>query len=358
VDIMTLPTSLWAQLMVLRLLTSAAFAGLVYYRRPQSGMFKAYRAMAMLFAIPTLFYVASHLLMTRYQLQGVAAAIATGYAFLPFVLLAGFAIFPLTLLESVTFSTPVLVIYGIAGIEKWVDGTWPTFAAEYWLLILIAGVATLASLSQLVLMMALVGQAIRDPLTGCYSRRSGEEILALQFEQSVRTQTPLSLAFIDLDHFKRINDSYGHEAGDKVLKSMVRLLTARLRRGDILTRWGGEEFLLILPNTNCQNAMLALGRLYSAGLGMRPDGSAQTASTGTSERINDDSPNWQALVKLADERMYLSKQNGRNQTSCHDRDNAHPSCQICLNHLQAQDEPAPSRATNNRMISVAEAEIS
>ncbi len=343
VDVLTLPDTLWPQLMALRLLASAAFIGLVYSKR-QAGMLNAYRAMATLFAIPTVFYVISHLLLTRYSLQGLSAAISAGYAFLPFVLLAGFAIFPLTLLESLAFATPVLVAYGLAGIEHWVGGSWPAFSAEYWLLILITGVSTLASISQLVLMMALVGQAIRDPLTGCYSRRSGEEILALQFEQSTRTGTPLSLAFIDLDHFKQINDRYGHEAGDQVLKSLVKAISARLRRGDVLTRWGGEEFLLILPNTDCQQSLQALARLYQQGLGTRPDGHPQTASTGTAERINDGCNSWEDLVACADSRMYQAKSSGRDSIHCHAPEHARPACAICNNYNQntcATKQPEP-----------------
>jgi GGDEF domain-containing protein len=84
----------------------------------------------------------------------------------------------------------------------------------FWLLALITGVSTLAGMSQLAFMIALVRQAIRDPLTGVFSRRSGEETLDLQFTIAQRSNAALSIAFIDLDHFKSINDSFGHEAGD------------------------------------------------------------------------------------------------------------------------------------------------
>src|SRR3546814_13481459 len=94
-------------------------------------------------------------------------------------------------------------------------------------------------------MFALVRQAIRDPLTGFFSRGSGEEILRLQWDSAQRKDGPLALAFIDLDHFKSINDNHGHESGDQVLREAARRLVATLRGSDSLLRWGGEEFLLI-----------------------------------------------------------------------------------------------------------------
>ena len=87
-----------------------------------------------------------------------------------------------------------------------------------------------------------------------FSRSSGEEMLELQFILASRSGAPLAVAFVDLDHFKSINDHYGHEAGDKVLIAMTRNIQACLRRGDILPV-GGEEFLPIMPNTDLEQAI-------------------------------------------------------------------------------------------------------
>jgi diguanylate cyclase (GGDEF)-like protein len=243
----------------------------------------------------------------------VSAAIGTGYAFLPFVLLAGFSIFPLTMLENIAFATPVLFAYALAMILNWSEASWPSFSGQFWLLSLLAGVASLASMSQLAFIIALVKQAIHDPLTGTFSRSSGEEMLDLQLSVAYRNKSSLTVAFLDIDHFKSINDQFGHEAGDQVLQQFIRNITHCLRRGDIVVRWGGEEFLLLMNNTDLRQAVLALERLNNHGFGTRPDGTPLTASIGLAERIADATDEWCKLVEKADTRMYLAKQAGRNR---------------------------------------------
>lgn len=313
IDLLVFPFPLWVNLALMRLLAGAAFASLVLHYRPSGELFDAYRAMALLFAIPTVFYVASATMLNDYQLTGFSAAMGAGYAFLPFVLLAGLSIFPLTLLENIIIASPILIAQGLAGALRWVTLDWPSFAGAFWLLVLITGVSMLAGMSQLAFMMALVRQAIRDPLTGVFSRSSGEEVLELQFTIANRSQAALSVAFIDLDHFKSINDQFGHEAGDKALLDMTRTVSQHLRRGDLLTRWGGEEFLLIMPNTDVRQAHAAMVRMRGIGFGMRPDNTPLTASIGIAERGSDRLNDWKSLVELADQRMYRAKQGGRDR---------------------------------------------
>ncbi len=313
VDLIVFPFPLWLNLALMRFAATAAFATLPLYYRPNGDLFDAYRAMAMLFIIPTTFYVASHTLLANYQLTGISAAIGAGYAFLPFVLLGGLAIFPLTLLESLLIASPILLAQGISGILRLSALDWPSFAGAFWLLVLITGVATLAGMSQLAFMIALVRQAIRDPLTGVFSRRSGEEVMELQFTIACRNSTPIAVAFFDIDHFKSVNDHFGHEAGDTVLTNVTGMVSANLRRGDTLVRWGGEEFLLIMPNTDLYQAEAAIMRLRSIGFGLRPDHTPITASIGIAERTADQVTDWKVLVDLADHRMYQAKQDGRDR---------------------------------------------
>jgi diguanylate cyclase (GGDEF)-like protein len=312
VDFVVFPFPLWINLALMRFAAACAFASLLYYK-PNGNLLHAYRAMALLFVIPTAFYAGSHVLLANFQLSGISAAIAAGYAFLPFVLLAGLSIFPLTLLESITISFPILIAHGISGYLRWSTMDWPSFAGAFWLLLLITGVSTMAGVSQLAFMLALVRQAIRDPLTGVFSRRSGEEMLDLQFTIACRNKTPLALAFLDIDRFKLVNDGFGHEAGDKVLIDMTAIISANLRHGDTLARWGGEEFVLVMPYTDAAQAEAALSRLRAIGFGMRPDGTPLTASVGIVERTADNCADWKALVDLADQRMYLAKQGGRDR---------------------------------------------
>jgi diguanylate cyclase (GGDEF)-like protein len=307
------PASLWVTLALMRLVACGAFVSLLVNYRPNGNLFNAYSAMALLFAIPTVFYVSSYTVLNHYQLTGLSAAIGAGYAFLPFVLLAGLAVFPLTLLEGVVIASPILIAQTVAGSLRWTTLDWPSFAGAFWLLLLITGVSSLASMSQLAFMMALVRQAIRDPLTGVFSRRSAEEVLDLQFTTAQRSDSPLAVAFIDLDHFKTINDQFGHEMGDKALIDMTTMVNKNLRHGDMLARWGGEEFLLIMPDTDLAQANAALERMRRTGFGVRPDQTPLTASIGIAERSTDQLDDWKMLVDRADQRMYQAKQSGRDR---------------------------------------------
>lgn len=313
IDYFVFPYPLWFSLAALRVSASFAFALVVVGYRPSGSLPDAYRAMALLFAIPTVFYVASHQLLSGHHLAGLSAAIATGYAFLPFVLLAGLSIFPLTFLENLLIASPILFAQALSGYMRWSTLDWPSFAGAFWLLTLITGVSNLAGMSQLAFMIALVRQAIRDPLTGCFSRRSGEETMEMQFTLARRANTPLAIAFIDLDHFKSVNDGFGHEAGDRVLTEAATRIANNLRRGDMLVRWGGEEFVLVLPNTDLHRARDVLARLRHRGFGKRPDGAPVTASIGVAERRHEAAEDWQQLVEIADRRMYHAKTNGRDR---------------------------------------------
>ncbi|KMN82294.1 GGDEF domain-containing protein [Chromobacterium alkanivorans] len=318
IDLLTLPYPLSLQLAGLRLLVSAAFVALAVWQPMDGRLSSAYRGIALLFAIPTLFYIASHLLLRRYHLEGLSAAIGAGYAFLPFVLLAGLAIFPLTLLESLAFASPALFGFLLTGLLELNGDNLPGFGGEFWLLSLLTGVSAIAGISQLAFIIVLVHQAIRDPLTGVFSRRSGEEMLGLLQLQAQRSRQPLSLAFIDLDHFKTINDHYGHLAGDQVLRHFAELMEGRLRRSDVLVRWGGEEFVLLMPGAQLPQAAQVIARLRAQGLGERPEGKVLTASIGVAELFQDGCADWRALVDLADTRMYRAKQAGRNRVMISD----------------------------------------
>lgn len=312
IDLAVFPMPLWGWLALMRLVACAAFVRLLGYCRPEGHLRDAYRAMAWLFIIPTAFYVASFTLLSTYALSGVSAAIAAGYAFLPFVLLAGLAIFPLTLLENTLIASPILMAQAMAGSLRWSSLDWPSFAGAFWLMLLLTSVSAMAGMSQLAFMMALVRQGIRDPLTGVFSRNSAEQLLDLQFPISQRSRTPLSVAFIDLDHFKGINDQFGHDAGDQALIHMTQTISVHLRRGDVLARWGGEEFVLLMPNTDRAQAQAAMMRMKHIGFGLRPDHTPLTASMGIAERLADQTDNWKDLMALADQRMYQAKALGRN----------------------------------------------
>ena len=126
-------------------------------------------------------------------------------------------------------------------------------------------------------------------------------------------RSALSLAFIDLDRFKEINDTFGHSVGDQALRSASQHIQDTMRSSDSLVRWGGEEFLLIMPDTDMTRGRQAMERLLANGLGSRPDGTPLTASVGLAERYFDNISVPHLLLELADARMYKAKKAGRNQ---------------------------------------------
>jgi diguanylate cyclase (GGDEF)-like protein len=156
--------------------------------------------------------------------------------------------------------------------------------------------------------------AIMDSLTGLINRRRFETILTTEFKKSVRYLQPLSCMMIDIDYFKTINDTFGHQTGDIVLQEVARLIQTTIREVDTPARWGGEEFVVLSPNTTKQNAFHAANRiLKSISTHEFPaiDQRKLTVSIGVAG-IPDpgiDSP--EKLVHAADLALYQAKRNGR-----------------------------------------------
>ncbi|MDP3482670.1 MAG: GGDEF domain-containing protein [Sulfuricella sp.] len=314
VDVLVFTWPVSIMLAVGRLVTSLAFGLLALSYGKSTKMADAYRALAMMFGIPTLFFIYSHPLLSHFHMVGPAAAIAAGYAFLPFVMVAGLSIFPLTAVEATLFALPVLLAEALVALLQLGMLSWTSHLGAFWLLFLITAVAALAGMSQLSFMISLVGQASHDGLTGCFARASGEELMDIQFHIAARSGAPLAVVFADLDNFKRINDSFGHDAGDRVLIAAAEALRSTLRSGDVLLRWGGEEFAIILPDTDCATAAKVVARLCERGLGSRPEGGRLTASFGVAERLADCAKDWRQLVEIADQRMYQAKQAGKDRS--------------------------------------------
>jgi two-component system, cell cycle response regulator len=153
-----------------------------------------------------------------------------------------------------------------------------------------------------------------DSLTGLYNRRYLDQELARRHSDSLRHGYPLSVVLLDVDHFKLVNDTYGHAAGDQVLRAFAGRLHRQLRAGDVGGRWGGEEFLLILPHTDLEGAFAVAERIRSATAAepVRADGQSipVTVSGGCALGPFGSS---EAMVKLADARLYQAKLAGRNQ---------------------------------------------
>lgn len=163
------------------------------------------------------------------------------------------------------------------------------------------------SLRRVVLYSGLQSLARTDPLTGSHRRWYGEERL----RELVDSGAVVAVAMLDIDRFKQVNDQQGHAAGDRVLAAVGGLLTRTLRSGDLACRWGGEEFLIILPDTSPAGAALAAERLRAAVAALADLPVAVTVSAGTAACLQDDDA--EALVARADQALYRAKTDGRNR---------------------------------------------
>jgi diguanylate cyclase len=154
-----------------------------------------------------------------------------------------------------------------------------------------------------------------DALTGALNRRGLDQTLQREIARCERNEGKLALAMVDLDHFKRINDEFGHEAGDQMLIHFTSLVRSVLRKSDALVRYGGEEFTLLLPDTDARGVLLVLGRLRQV-MQKSPlmfDGKRinTTFSAGVATLAADE--NGHALLRRADDALYQAKANGRDK---------------------------------------------
>lgn len=167
----------------------------------------------------------------------------------------------------------------------------------------------------------LFTQASTDPLTGLFNRRQFELLANGQISLAIRHQTPYCVTMLDIDHFKKVNDTYGHDAGDEVLKHLSMVLKSSLRESDILARYGGEEFVIFLPHTSPTEAWRVAERIRESVEQARIQTAVKplniTVSIGLSSSQN---PDLNAQIKEADTALYISKTTGRNKTTLYTKE--------------------------------------
>jgi diguanylate cyclase (GGDEF)-like protein len=153
---------------------------------------------------------------------------------------------------------------------------------------------------------------ITDPLTGCRNRRFFDEIIGRELQRHSRYQTPMSIVFIDIDRFKAINDTLGHETGDRVLRDVALFLLRHIREADYVFRWGGDEFLVLITCTEAEAVKRAteLQTAFAASPDLEELPAGVALSVGAVEvppDVNEVLP----LIQAADERMYANKKRRR-----------------------------------------------
>jgi diguanylate cyclase (GGDEF)-like protein len=179
---------------------------------------------------------------------------------------------------------------------------------------------TALALSNILLRDTLRNQAIRDSLTGLFNRRFLEEMLGKEICRAQRGSQRIGMVMIDIDHFKRYNDTHGHEAGDAVLSALGQFLKEKIRGGDIACRYGGEEFTLIFPGASMEDTLRKAQSLCEEVRPLRPQYQGRslegiTLSLGVAV-FPDHGSNAEDLLRAADQALYQAKTEGRDRVVC------------------------------------------
>lgn len=159
-------------------------------------------------------------------------------------------------------------------------------------------------------------QATTDPLTGLFNRRQYELLFERERERARRLGSKMSLCVLDLDHFKQVNDKYGHDLGDQVLKHIASLFTQRLRQSDIVGRFGGEEFIMLLPDTDLAQAAVVVNRMREHLLAsplVTPEVTILLSATFGVTEVTQEDKAIEDVIRRADKALYDGKQAGRNR---------------------------------------------
>lgn len=315
IDYFVMGDPTFTYIVLLRLGFALAFLALSRWGTHCNGLTQARTRVLLFILIPGSFFFATHML-----LEGINEdhGILLGYSFLPFLIMALLTIVPLTFIEGIAYTSLVIAFFLLT---KIVQGTLLTIPAmgDLWLLLLLGGIALWVQMTQLHMLMRLYREATRDALTGLVNRRVLSTKLEQEIGQSQIEGKPLSALLFDLDLFKRVNDTYGHHAGDTVLQAFAEILRSHCRDGDMVGRYGGEEFFAILPNTTVDDARelaetirLACHR-YTVFTNEDNKEIHFTTSIGVALRKDDESAD--DLLKRVDKGLYAAKSSGRDLVS-------------------------------------------
>jgi len=323
VDALIVPDDAFSSILALRIAYSTLFLILGISATGAQNLHFARLRISTFVLIPCFFYVGSRIILND-DVNMQAALV--GYSFLPYLTVVLLAIFPLTLYEGISYSSLVGITF--FGCEIYFSSTLSiSTLIDIWLLTLLAGIAVWAQLAQLHMLLRLYREASRDPLTGLVNRRVLNKWLSLEISRAREHNRPLSVLLFDLDFFKSVNDTYGHLTGDRVLQTFSRLLKRDLVNFNLIGRYGGEEFIAVLPDQNEAKAMSIAENIRKNchSVSTRgPNGSTVefTVSVGITELRNTDTT--ESLIHRVDKGLYRAKMNGRDTVMLAEEDTEDP----------------------------------
>ncbi|WP_210396479.1 GGDEF domain-containing protein [Motiliproteus sediminis] len=316
VDYLTLNSENFSRISLARVALTA-FLGLLYLiSRSKPRPLTAHAVLVFTILSSVTFYLASMIIMAT----GVTETPLAGYSAMPMMVVALTGLFPVTLLFGALLAATITLSY--LGLQTWLGqlATSETLNT-LWVIGLVTGVTLWIQCGQLLMLLKLYRESTRDALTGLINRRVLMKQFELVMEDANAGNTGFAVLMCDLDRFKRINDNHGHLIGDKVLRQAAAVLTDNLRKSDTIARFGGEEFMAILPGLNAAEAKRLAEELRQAFEACEiSDGANGTIPVTTSIGLTDYQPGEriEELLERADQLLYQAKQKGRNQVVASD----------------------------------------
>jgi diguanylate cyclase (GGDEF)-like protein len=310
VDYFTIPDrETVIRLTALRALFAALYLGLAFIGAKPHDLPRARLKLAFLVTLPCVFYILS-----RFVLEdGAPPGVIMVYAFFPFVTVAQLGVFSLPLLEGAALAiVPFVTLFVVEALFGELLSL--PFLGDLTLLLLLTCLALWASMSELQMLLRLYRQATRDPLTGLFNRGALIERTRVELERTERNGHKLCVLLLDLDKFKRINDDHGHLTGDAVLNTFAQILQRVLRKSDLIGRYGGEEFLAVLPRTSAADAELLAEQIRTACTDAEvtsPDGDNVRFTTSVGVARLKPGETVQGLLRRVDKSLYRAKEAGR-----------------------------------------------
>ncbi|MFO7593465.1 MAG: GGDEF domain-containing protein [Pseudomonadota bacterium] len=311
IDYFVMNDPVFTYIVLLRLAFSAAFLALSRWGTNCNRLSAARLRLFFFIMIPGLFFFLTHMILTGTTEEH---GILLGYSFLPFLIMALLTIVPLTFLEGLGCSGLIILIFITTKLSQGTLNTIPAMG-DLWLLLLLTIIALWVQMTQLHMLMRLYREATRDALTGLVNRRVLTTKLEEETALSDTSNEPLSVLLFDLDLFKRVNDTYGHHAGDTVLQAFAQVLQRHCGDSHLVGRYGGEEFLAILPGADVEAAHQCAERIRLAchdyTVHTEEDHSKITFTTSIGVALRKADETAHDLLSRVDQGLYKAKSSGR-----------------------------------------------